>query len=133
MSIAGLITEGVFRAAGLVPTARPAHIVPDHFSWNYTSVLNMIFLALFGLLYWAYRHRERWDGGDGYAADPVCGMHMVKANAPSSALHQGRRFYFCSDRCGERFTGDPDRYLHRPAALVPSPRHEDTTRSHESR
>jgi hypothetical protein len=110
MSVAGLITEGIFRATGLVPRTRPAHIVPDHFSWNYTSYLNLVFLALFGLLYWVYRNRERLGGGSGYALDSVCGMQVVMANAPASVIHEGRRFYFCSDRCAEKFSADPQRY-----------------------
>jgi uncharacterized membrane protein YraQ (UPF0718 family)/YHS domain-containing protein len=110
MAVAGLIIEGIFRAAGLVPTARPAHIVPGQFSWNYTSYLNIVFLALFGLLYWTYRNREHLGGGSGYALDPVCGMQVVMANAPASVLHEGRRFYFCSDRCAERYSSDPERY-----------------------
>jgi uncharacterized protein len=110
MATAGLITEGIFRAAGLVPTTRPAHIVPDHFSWNYTSYLNVVFLGLFGLLYWTYRNRERLGGGSGYALDPVCGMQVVMANAPAAAFHQGKRLYFCSDRCAEKFLAEPIRY-----------------------
>jgi uncharacterized protein len=60
MSAAGLVTEGIFRAAGLVPTKRPTRIVPDHFSWNYTSILDIVFLIAFGVLYWTYRHRDRF-------------------------------------------------------------------------
>jgi YHS domain-containing protein/uncharacterized membrane protein YraQ (UPF0718 family) len=110
MATAGLITEGIFRIAGLVPKTRPTQIVPDHFSWNYTSYLNVIFLALFGLLYWTYRNRVRLGGGDGYALDPTCGMQIVMANAPASVMHDGTRFYFCSDHCAERFSADPERH-----------------------
>jgi hypothetical protein len=110
MAVAGLITEGIFRAAGLVPTTRPAQIVPDHFSWNYTSYLNIVFLALFGLLYWAYRNRERLGGGAGYARDPVCGMQVEMANAPASTMYEGEPVYFCSDRCRQRFGTGPVRH-----------------------
>ncbi len=103
MAAAGLITEGIFRAAGIVPTTRPAQIVPDHFSWNYTSYLNLVFLALFGLLYWTYRNRERLGGGGGYALDPVCRMQVETATAPASSVHRRRRVYFCSERCRDRF------------------------------
>jgi uncharacterized membrane protein YraQ (UPF0718 family)/YHS domain-containing protein len=114
MSTAGLITEGIFRLAGLVPKTRPVQIVPDHFSWNYTSYLNVIFLALFGLLYWTYRNRVRLGGGGGYALDPVCGMQVEMANAPASVTHHGTPFHFCSDRCAERFSADPERYSDAP-------------------
>jgi uncharacterized membrane protein YraQ (UPF0718 family)/YHS domain-containing protein len=113
MSTAGLITEGIFRAAGLVPTTRPVQIVPSHFSWNYTSYLNIIFLAIFGLLYWTYRNRTRLGGGGGYALDPVCGMQLETANAPASVMHDGTRVYFCSDHCAKRFSADPERHANR--------------------
>ena len=103
MSTAGLITEGIFRAAGLVPTIRPTTVAPAHFSWNYTTYLNIVFLLLFALLYWTYRNRERFGAGRGYAKDPVCGMQVEVAHAPVSLERDGERFYFCSDHCAERF------------------------------
>ncbi|MCU1493227.1 MAG: hypothetical protein JWO62_991 [Acidimicrobiaceae bacterium] len=106
MSAAGLITEAIFRAAGLVPTTRPAQVAPAHFSWDYTTYLNIVFLLLFGALYWAYRNRTRLGGGGGYALDPICGMQVEKANAPASSVHHGERSYFCSDRCRLRFEAD---------------------------
>lgn len=108
MSLAGLITEGIFRAAGLVPTTRPAQIVARHFEWNYTTYLNIVFLALFALLYWAYRNRERLGGGSGYAIDPVCGMQVEIAHAAATAEDQDRTEYFCSDRCRDRFVDARD-------------------------
>ena len=110
MAVAGLITEGIFRASSLAPTTRPTQIVPDHFTWNYTSYLNIVFLGLFLLLYWAYRNRVRLGGGGGYALDPVCGMQVEMANAPASSVHNRRSVYFCSDRCKDRFEKNPDRF-----------------------
>jgi hypothetical protein len=106
MAVAGLLTQGLFSLAGLVPTTRPAQVTPLHFEWDYTTYLNFVFLAVFGLLYWMYRHRERLGGGDGYARDPVCGMQVEVANAPASVLNGGARAYFCSDRCRLQFTSD---------------------------
>ncbi len=106
MSLAGLITEGVFRAAGLVPTTRPTQIVADHFEWNYTTFLNIIFIGIFGLLYWIYRNRDRLGGGQGYALDPVCGMQVESARAPASTIRLGERVFFCSDRCLSKFLAD---------------------------
>jgi uncharacterized membrane protein YraQ (UPF0718 family)/YHS domain-containing protein len=103
MSTAGLLTELLFSAAGLVPTMRPTTVAPAHFSWNYTTYLNLVFLALFGVLYWLYRNRFRLGGGDRYARDPVCGMQVETAQAPASVLRAGERHYFCSDRCAEGF------------------------------
>lgn len=110
MATAGLLTEGIFLAAGIVPTARPSTVAPAHFEWNYTTYLDFAFLALFGLLYWTYRNRERLGGGSGHALDPVCGMQVETANAPSSVLHDGHLLHFCSDRCRLRFEADPDRF-----------------------
>ena len=62
------------------------------------------------MLYWLYRNRERLGGGQGYAIDPVCGMQVQTANAPARATHEGRTFYFCADRCRERFEGEPARF-----------------------
>jgi uncharacterized membrane protein YraQ (UPF0718 family)/YHS domain-containing protein len=115
MSVAGLITEGIFRASGLVPTSRPGQIVTSHFEWNYTTYLNLIFLGLFGLLYWAYRNRDRLGGGQGYAIDPVCGMQVRTEHAPATAMRQDERYYFCSERCLGRFEADPPRWIERPA------------------
>jgi hypothetical protein len=103
MSTAGLLTEIIFRGAGLVPTMRPVTIEPAHFSWDYTTYLNIIFLVAFAVLYWLYRNRARLGSGDRYAKDPVCGMQVETALAPASADRCGARFFFCSDGCAERF------------------------------
>ncbi|HUY86276.1 MAG TPA: permease, partial [Acidimicrobiales bacterium] len=105
MSTAGLITEGIFGAFGAIPATRPETVAPAHFEWNYTTYLNIVFLALFGLLYWTYRNRERLGGGGGYALDPMCGMQVQTANAPASMIHDGHVVYFCSDHCRQRFEG----------------------------
>jgi hypothetical protein len=112
MSAAGLITEGLFRLADLVPTTRPTQVSPAHFSWDYTTYLNIIFLGVFGALYWTYRNRERLGGGGGYSIDPVCGMQVETAHAPASSIHDGHRFFFCSDHCKDRFESDPTRFAH---------------------
>jgi uncharacterized membrane protein YraQ (UPF0718 family)/YHS domain-containing protein len=114
MSTAGLATEGLFRLAGLVPTSRPTQVSPAHFSWDYTTYLNIVFLALFALLYWTYRNRERLGGGGGTAIDPVCGMQVDTANAPVSSVLDGQRLYFCSDHCRDRCEADPARFVPSP-------------------
>ncbi len=63
----------------------------------------------------------------GPSRDPVCGM-TVRPESPHAADHAGTRYRFCSARCVERFTADPDRYLApRPAAPVAAPRAPGTT------
>src|ERR1039457_5782715 len=74
MSAAGLITEYLFSAAGIAPApARAAGrgmIGRDVWAWNYTTVLDIVALAAFAVLYWLYRSRERFGAGDGYAKGP---------------------------------------------------------------
>jgi hypothetical protein len=118
MSTAGLATEAIFRAAGLVPTKRPAQVAPAHFSWDYTTYLNIAFLVVFAVLYWAYRNRDRLGAGGGYALDPVCGMQVEIANAQAFADQVGKRFHFCSDHCRMRFEADPARFARKAPATA---------------
>ena len=103
MSTAALLTELLFHAAGAVPTTRPTTVVSTGFAWNYTTFLNIVFLALFALLYRMYRNRERFGAGGRHARDPVCGMQVETAQAPASLDLDGERVYFCSDQCAGRF------------------------------
>ena len=50
MAAAALIIESVFRILGLIPQERKAHVVEASISFNYTTVLNVIFLLLAGFL-----------------------------------------------------------------------------------
>jgi uncharacterized protein len=51
---AALIVELVFQALGLVPEERNAKIVEASVAWNYTTVLNIIFLGLAAVLVWRF-------------------------------------------------------------------------------
>ena len=44
------------------------------------------------------------------ATDPVCGMTVDPAKAPS-VEHQGTKFYFCCQGCVTKFQADPAKYL----------------------
>jgi uncharacterized protein len=57
MAIAGLIVELVFQGAGLVPQGRHAKIETASFSWNYTTILNIVFLLVAALLVSRYFRR----------------------------------------------------------------------------
>ena len=50
MSLAALAIEFLFQVAGLVPAERKAQIVEASITLNYTTVLNIIFLVIAGLL-----------------------------------------------------------------------------------
>src|SRR3989454_11791427 len=90
MAVAGLATEYPFGGLGLVPTSRPIQVVEPAFHWNYTTYLNLVFLAVFAGLVWLSRNRERFGGGARYAIDPVCGMPVEKALAPDSVRNAGQ-------------------------------------------
>lgn len=108
MATAGLATEYLFAAAGLVPGGRPAEVVQPSFSWNYTTYLNILFLGVFAVLFWLYRNRERLGGGTQYAIDPICGMQVERQLAPASVHRGDQTYFFCSDRCRDRFNASPE-------------------------
>ena len=110
MVIAGLATELIFGAAGAIPTNRSVAIPQSHFAWNMTTSLNLAALVLATAVWWLAKNRQRFGGGHGYALDPVCGMQVRTADAPASTRHEGITFYFCSDKCKERFEAEPARF-----------------------
>jgi uncharacterized protein len=103
MSAAGLLTEGVFRLLGILPTSRPAEPVHTGFAWNATTLLNIVALAFLAGLWWLARHRDRFGGGERYAIDPTCGMQVEKAHPGSVWTDGSARVYFCSDGCRDAF------------------------------
>jgi uncharacterized protein len=77
MATAGLVVEFLFQGLGLEPTARNAKVIMAHVSWNYTTYLNIVFLAVGALLIWRYFRR-----GGGWA--------MLKMmNKPMGEVHHG--------------------------------------------
>ncbi|HVZ34673.1 MAG TPA: heavy metal translocating P-type ATPase, partial [Polyangiaceae bacterium] len=55
--------------------------------------------------------------------DPVCGMRVEPENAGGGFVdHQGRRIYFCSSGCREKFLADPGRYAATSTAAPAPPR-----------
>jgi hypothetical protein len=120
MVVAGLATEGIFRAFGAVPVNHAVGVRPAHLSWNYTTYLNLVFLVVAAAVWWLARHQQRFGGGVGYAVDPVCGMQVRTADAPAHSEHAGVTSWFCSDRCRERFEADLGRSLSDDAATEPT-------------
>jgi hypothetical protein len=72
MALAGYLVEILFGAVGLIPQQRSAQIVGQGFAWNYTSFLNLGFLALAGALLWRFLK----TGG------PAMLRHMEHASGP---------------------------------------------------
>jgi uncharacterized protein len=75
MVLAGLAVELAFKALGLTRTTRDAKVEMATLSWNYTTFLNIIFLALAAML--VYRYFRRGGG--------VAMLRMM--NKPISAEH----------------------------------------------
>ena len=106
MAAAGLATQYLFDALGWLPTARPTVIAHNAVGLNYITVLDVVALSAFAVLYWLYRHRDRLGGGHGYAKDPVCGMQVHVAKVTAQREHNGATVYFCSEHCADRFDRD---------------------------
>jgi Cu+-exporting ATPase len=56
------------------------------------------------------------------AVDPVCGMKVDASIARHKIEHDGKTFYFCSERCRTKFADDPGKYgkvQQAPSANVP--------------
>jgi uncharacterized protein len=54
---AGLIVEFLFQGLGLTPTERNAKVVTARVAWNYSTYLNIVFLAMAAVLLWRYFRR----------------------------------------------------------------------------
>ncbi len=53
--------------------------------------------------------------------DPVCGMTVQPATAAGKHVHDGTTYYFCAQRCLQKFRDDPAYYLTPPAQRAPRP------------
>ncbi len=53
------------------------------------------------------------------AVDPVCGMNVAPGSAAGSLEHGGQTYYFCSQRCQEKFTAEPSKYV-KPKQTLPN-------------
>jgi uncharacterized membrane protein YraQ (UPF0718 family)/YHS domain-containing protein len=119
MVIAALIVDGLFSAAGLIPSgARPSR--DDIFGsvqLNYKLALNLIGLVIFAALFYLTARRG--------ATDPVCGMKVERVRALTAEVGD-QTFYFCSAHCLGAFEKAPERYAEsnaRPAEHAPAPAH----------
>src|SRR6266496_243807 len=54
MAAAGLIVEFLFQGLDLIPVERNAKVIEASVTWNYTTILNIIFLALAAVLLWRF-------------------------------------------------------------------------------
>jgi Cu+-exporting ATPase len=55
------------------------------------------------------------------AIDPVCGMRVVRDNAKHRFEYRGHDYFFCSNRCRERFAAEPQQFLKPKQPEPPAP------------
>jgi YHS domain-containing protein len=104
MVVAALIVDGLFSLVGIVPTHRPSiqSIAERPVTWNYTSVLDVIFGVVFVALIALTLQRG--------SKDPVCGMTVNRHAGGPSSEHHGHTAYFCSEHCKHTFDTNPEAY-----------------------
>ena len=56
---------------------------------------------------------------DRLVTDPVCGMKVDPAATPHRHVHAGTTYHFCGNRCREKFSADPAKYLAPEPAAEP--------------
>jgi uncharacterized protein len=54
MAAAGYVVEITFGALGIIPTNRNVGVITQGPTWNYTSVLNIVFLVIAAVLVWRF-------------------------------------------------------------------------------
>jgi uncharacterized protein len=112
-SVAGLVVGPLVAHLGAVRTHAAADITDGHFAGGATLWLNVVALMILGVGAIVVR-RSHVD--DGTATDPVCGMAVVRADAPARVTLGDHTYYFCAPRCATNFETDPEKY----GATVPT-------------
>jgi uncharacterized membrane protein YraQ (UPF0718 family)/YHS domain-containing protein len=104
MVAAALVVDGIFSLLGLVPSHRPSieSIAERPITWNYTSVLDILFALVFiALMALTLRRGTK---------DPVCGMTVDRHAGKPSSEFAGRTYYFCGEHCKLTFELNPEAY-----------------------
>jgi uncharacterized membrane protein YraQ (UPF0718 family)/YHS domain-containing protein len=105
--LAALVVDGLFSVAGLVPSHRPSveSIAERPVTWNYTSVLDILFALVFvALLVLTFRRG---------AKDPVCGMTVDRHAGNPTSVYAGKTWFFCGAHCKHRFDEQPELFSSR--------------------
>ena len=125
MALAGFLVGGAFQLLGLAPTNHHVTVFETQPAWNYTTFLDIAFLALIAVLAWRFvttggiemlrAHSSRRPGaGARLVQDPVCGMGVNLAAAKDKVQYAGATYHFCSAGCRSTFEKDPARYAAQP-------------------
>lgn len=96
MVLAALAVDGLFSAAGLIPTGpRPTRTdIFGSITVNYKLALNILATLVFAAFFWLTQRRG--------STDPVCGMKVDRAKAVRKDI-AGETLYFCSHHCLHAF------------------------------
>jgi len=96
MVLAALVVDGLFSAAGLIPTGpRPSRgDIFGSIHVDYKLALNLLGVVIFAALFWLTARRG--------ATDPTCGMKVDRAKAVRMDF-VGETFYFCFSHCLHAF------------------------------
>jgi uncharacterized membrane protein YraQ (UPF0718 family)/YHS domain-containing protein len=131
MALAGLLVGGAFQLLGLAPTNHHVAVFETQPAWNYTTFLDLAFLALIAVLAWRFvttggiemlrTHARRPHTTpvmargemEQAAIDPVCGMSVDTDHAEYRSFQKGETYYFCSAGCKATFDKDPGKYVDR--------------------
>jgi hypothetical protein len=105
--LAALAVDGLFSLLDLVPSQRPSveSIAERPVTWNYTSVLDILFAIVFVALLALTLRRG--------AKDPVCGMTVDRNAGNPTSVHAGKTYFFCGAHCKHRFDEQPDAFSSR--------------------
>jgi uncharacterized protein len=105
--LAALAVDGLFSIAGLVPSHRPSvdSIAERPVTWNYTSVLDILFALVFVALIALTLRRG--------VKDPVCGMTVDRKAGGPTSVYAGKTWFFCSAHCKHRFDEQPELFSSR--------------------
>ena len=120
MALAGFLVGGAFQLLGLAPTNHNVTVFETQPAWNYTTFLDLAFLALIAVMAWRFAttggiemlraHSRRPDAGAKLVRDSVCGMTVDPATAKDKVEYGGATYHFCSAGCRSTFEKDPARY-----------------------
>jgi len=107
MAFTGFLMEELFDVFGIVPNLAGGETAAEqtYFELNYTFYLNVVAFALSGFLLYVYR---RGLGAPGQYRDPVCGMRTDDSGP--RLTHEGKTYYFCSQRCKQSFESHPTEF-----------------------
>jgi YHS domain-containing protein/uncharacterized membrane protein YraQ (UPF0718 family) len=137
MALAGLLISLAFQALGWVPQRRAFNFAEAAPTWNYTTILNILFLLLIAVLGVRFlraggpvmlREMEEMPSEE-QVRDPVCGMTVDPTTATQRAEFRGQTYHFCSPGCRAAFEQEPERYLESAAAAARH--HQDSEPHHQ--